>query len=98
MSTTADEWIGVAEVAAEMKLTERRAWELIRRLCVPRIEGARSDMAGARFRRSDWEKCRDGAVKPPEPRARAGRLAPAPPPARPAARPIPGRANKMREA
>jgi hypothetical protein len=69
--STADEWIGVTDVAAELKLTDRGAWELIRRLGVPRLEPHRSVMATARFRRADWEAARDAATKPPEPRARA---------------------------
>jgi hypothetical protein len=75
-----DEWIGVAEVAVELKLTERSAWELIRRLGVPRLEPGRAIMGLARFRRSDWEAARDAAVRPPEPRSRQVRpAAPAPP-------------------
>lgn len=62
--TKPDEWIGVAEVAAELHLTERAAWELVRRLKVPMIEAGRAVMARARFRRTDWEACRDGSMKP----------------------------------
>jgi hypothetical protein len=72
--STNDEWIGVTEVATELKLTDRAAWELIRRLAVPRLEPGRAIMSAARFRRSDWEAARDASVKPPEPRERIGRV------------------------
>lgn len=78
MSTSPDEWIGVAEVADELRMTHRAAWELIRRLGVPRLEPGRAVMASARFRRSDWEAARDASVKPPEPRARVAAAASTP--------------------
>ena len=65
----ADEWIGVAEVAAEMNLSDRGAWELVRRLGVRRLEPGRAIMKDARFRRGDWELARDAAIGPPVPRA-----------------------------
>jgi hypothetical protein len=71
MSTKADEWIGVAEVAAELKLSERAAWELVRRLAVPMLEVGRAVLSTARFRRSDWEAARDRALQPPAPRSKS---------------------------
>lgn len=67
MSTNADEWIGVAEVAAELHLTERGAWEIIRRTGLKMLN--HHLMSKARFRRSDWEAAREAIMRPAEPRA-----------------------------
>jgi len=79
------EWIGVAEVAAELNLTPRAAWEMVRRLKVPMIEPSRATLARARFRRSDWEEARDAALRPASPRAAKPAPAPTPPKQSPAA-------------
>lgn len=81
------EWIGVAEVAAEMNLTDRGAWELLKRLGVPIVEGERARMKSARFRRSDWIAARDRSMGPAPSRAPyRGSFTPSPlTPPRPAA-------------
>jgi hypothetical protein len=86
---TKDEWIGVAEVAAELKLSERAAWELVRRVKVPMLESGGAVMSRARFRRSDWEAARDASLKPAP--ARASKAA-AQPPAPPTVKPTPAAA------
>ena len=63
------DWIGVAEVAAEMNFSSRQAWELVKRLGVPMIAGAGRRMDGARFLREKWQALRDAAQRPAEPRA-----------------------------
>lgn len=68
MTMTTTEWIGVEQVAAELSLTQREAWELVRRIGVPLLESGRGRMTRVRFRRADWEDRRDAACKPPEPR------------------------------
>lgn len=78
MSTTATiEWIGVSQVAAELGLTDREAWELVKRLGVPCVGPTRDCMRKARFTRADWEQARDASKRPPTPRvsARAPRKA-----------------------
>jgi hypothetical protein len=65
---TRDEWIGVAEVAAEMKLPERVCWELLRRLRVPMLPGLNT-MARARFKRADWAEALERSKAPAPERA-----------------------------
>lgn len=67
MSATDGVWIGVAEVAAELHLTPRGAWGLLRRAGLKMLNPAQ--MGRARFRRSDWEAARDGLMAPPDPPA-----------------------------
>ena len=55
----APEWIGVAEVAAELGITPRKAWGTIKRLKVPCLLTASDPLRDARFRRSAWERARD---------------------------------------
>jgi hypothetical protein len=76
-----DEWIGVADVAAELGITPRQAWHLIGRLGVPCLWTVRNTVKGARILRRDWEACRDRSKAPPEPRAARGAAAVPPPPA-----------------
>lgn len=67
-----DEWIGVAEVAIELAITPRQAWELIKKLGVPCIGPVRDVMRMARFSRADWEEARDRSKAPPTPRGGKG--------------------------
>lgn len=67
MSATDGVWIGVAEVAAELHLTPRGAWGLLRRAGLKMLNPAQ--MGRARFRRADWEAARDGLMAPPDPPA-----------------------------
>jgi hypothetical protein len=67
MNAKADDWIGTAEVAAELRLTERAAWEVLRGAGIRMLNPRRMGMA--RFRRSDWEAAREAILKPPAPRA-----------------------------
>ncbi len=60
----AEIWIGVADVAAEMNLTDRAAWELVKRIGVPVVEGPRSNSKNARFLRSEFEAARDRSKGP----------------------------------
>jgi hypothetical protein len=95
MSTRADEWIGVADVAAELNLSARAAWEILRRSGV-RMLNERA-MKRARFRRGDWEAAREQAMRPVPPRAAYVRPAAAPAGEKPkAAPPAPARASKLR--
>lgn len=90
------EWIGVAQVATEMALTDREAWELVRRIGVPLLEAGRGKIGKVRFRRSDWVARRDAATKPPEPR-RA--ITPPPATAKGKAKPSPAQIlSKLRNA
>ena len=70
MSTKAEEWIGVEDVAAEMKFTQRQAWEYVRRIGLASANGV--TMKLARFTRADFEAARERAMRPLAPRARAG--------------------------
>jgi hypothetical protein len=85
MSTADVEWIGVSHVAAELGLTDREAWELVKRLGVDCLGPTRDCMRKARFTRADWERARDDSKRPPTPRAsarapkKAPRVAPAGP-------------------
>lgn len=63
-TTPRDEWIGVAEVAAELNYSERRAWYLIQSLGIRCLGPTRNRMRLARFLRSDWEEARDRSLKP----------------------------------
>jgi hypothetical protein len=81
--TPDDPWIGVAEVAAELRYTEAEAWRLIRRIGVPMLEPDRARMKAARFRRSAWEARRDARTGPPAPRYREARYAAVAPTTRP---------------
>jgi hypothetical protein len=65
----ADDWIGVEDVAAELRVSPRIAWELVRRLEVPVIDPGHARMQTVRFRRADWMAARDGAMKPVPTRA-----------------------------
>lgn len=38
--SASQEWIGVADVAAELRLTDREAWELVKRIGCPVLEGS----------------------------------------------------------
>jgi hypothetical protein len=51
-----DEWIDVEIVAAEMGLTDRQAWEWVKRLGVPCVGPARNVMRKSRFTRADWNE------------------------------------------
>lgn len=62
-------WIGTAEVAAELNIKPKKAYELIRRLGVPLLAMAGGRMDEVRFLRADWEAARDAALKPIDPRA-----------------------------
>jgi hypothetical protein len=68
MGTKTDEWIGVADVADELHLTQRHAWELVKKLGVPCVGPVRDVMRLARFSRADWETARDRSKAPPTPR------------------------------
>src|SRR4051812_32455856 len=67
--TMPPEWITVEDVATELRVSRRRAWELVKRLAVPCVWTVRGTIDGARFTRADWERCRDASKAPPEPRA-----------------------------
>ena len=58
------EMIGVAEVAAELGLSPRKAFATIRRLGVLGLIPARNPLRDARFARADWEAARDAALAP----------------------------------
>jgi hypothetical protein len=60
---TRDEWIGVAEVAADLNLPVRVAWELVKRLRVPMLPGLNT-MARARFKRADWAEALERSKAP----------------------------------
>lgn len=94
MSTTAEEWIGVADVAAELNLSDRATWEILRR-CGLKMLNERSKKL-ARFRRGDWEAAREQAMKPVAPRAVYVRPAAAPAGEKPKAAPAPARTSKLR--
>ena len=69
----APEWLSVQDVAAELRLTDRQAWELVKRLSIPCVGPVRDCMRLARFRRADWVAARDGSLAPPTPRANQAR-------------------------
>lgn len=73
MNTAKEEWIGVAEVAAEMNYAPREAWEYVRRIGLVATNTRR--MRLARFTRAEFEDARERAKKPIAPRARTGALA-----------------------
>lgn len=60
----ASEWIGVAEVAAEMNLTDRKAWRLVKRLGVRVVEPERATARTATFLRADFEEARARSMGP----------------------------------
>jgi hypothetical protein len=69
----ADEWIGVDEVAAEMRYTPKQAWEFLRSIgvltCNPR------HLKLARFTRAEFNEARERAKSPIAPRHKTGLLA-----------------------
>jgi hypothetical protein len=66
MATATEEWIGVKEIADEMGMSERGAWELVRKWCV--VVSHPHSRQKARFRRSDFEEARERGLKAPIPR------------------------------
>jgi hypothetical protein len=63
-----DVYIGVDQVASELGLTKRQAWELVRKLAVPCLGPTRNMMDRARFRRADYETRLAQSLSPPEAR------------------------------
>ena len=61
-TANSNEWIGVAQVAAEMNLTDQKAWNLIKQLGVLMVNAERATKKTALFRRSDWEDARDRSI------------------------------------
>jgi hypothetical protein len=74
--STNDQWIGVEDVAAEMKYTARQAWEFIRSIGLTTVN-ARS-MHLVRFTRGEFEEARDRAKAPIAPRHRVAPTGPSP--------------------
>jgi hypothetical protein len=69
MST--DDILTVADVAAELRLSERLAWETVKRLRVPCV-AYHGSMRRARFKRGDWEAALERSKTPPALRTAAG--------------------------
>lgn len=65
-----DDYIGVRQVAELLNLTDRAAWELIKRLGVSLLDGDRR-MSQVRFLRRDWDAARRTGAKPAAERAPA---------------------------
>jgi hypothetical protein len=64
----ADEWIGVDEVAAEMRYTQRQAWEFIRSIGVASVNARKMNLI--RFTRAEFNEARERAKAPIAPRSR----------------------------
>lgn len=60
-------WIGVKNVAEELNISERAAWELIRRSGVKMLNERSVKLA--RFLRTDWEEARANLMKAATPRS-----------------------------
>jgi hypothetical protein len=58
----ADEWIGVDEVAAEMRYTQRQAWEYIRSIGLASANTRNMNLA--RFTRAEFNEARERAKAP----------------------------------
>lgn len=70
MSVPAPQWLTVDDVAAELRLTHRCAWELVKTLGVPVVGPFRQRSKLARFRRADWDAALTRSLRPVvEPRA-----------------------------
>jgi hypothetical protein len=65
-----DEWIGIDQVAAEMKYSRRQAWEFVRSIGLV-VVNVRS-MGLVRFTRADFNDARERAKAPLPPRVRTG--------------------------
>ena len=74
MSDRGDEWIGVEVVAAELCLSKRAAWEVLRRSGVKMLNPHSARLA--RFRRGDWVEAREAIMRPPAPRVARVRTRP----------------------
>jgi hypothetical protein len=64
-----NEWIGVEDVAAEMRYTERQAWEFIRSIGLTTVNARKMHLV--RFTRAEFDEARERAKAPIAPRHRA---------------------------
>jgi hypothetical protein len=88
-----DEWIGVAEVAAEMKYTQKQAWEYVRKIGL--VVANSWTMSLVRFTRAEFAEARRRGMAPLAPRAKSGAVAASSETPRKAAAPVKSAAAKL---